>query len=203
MEDYPPNSDKSKKPEEEKRVEQVTTSEVIRRKKGLGTRFKGLLFAGDAKSTLQYIIFDVFFPQARDVIADVGKAGIERLVLGDTRRGSRAPSSGPTGYTQYNRYHMGGQPQPAPRNISQRARARHDFDEIILTSRVEAEEVLDRMFDILNRYGSVSVADLYLLTGFPSSHVDNKWGWQNLTGAGVSRIREGYLLDLPQPEPFS
>ena len=203
MEDYPPNSDKSKMPEEEKRVEQVTTSEVIRRKRGLGSKFKGLLFAGDAKSTLQYVIFDVFFPQARDVIADVGKAGIERLVLGDTRRGSRPPSSGPAGYVQYNRYHMGGQSQPAPRNISQRARARHDFDEIILTSRVEAEEVLDRMFDILNRYGSVSVADLYLLTGFPSTHVDNKWGWQSLTGAGVSRIREGYLLDLPQPEPFS
>jgi len=42
----------------------------------------------------------------------------------------------------------------------------------------------------------------YELVGLDSTHTDHKWGWEELTGAGVSRIRGGYLLDLPEPEPL-
>jgi hypothetical protein len=54
----------------------------------------------------------------------------------------------------------------------------------------------------VSRYESASVADLYELVGLSSVHTDNRWGWTDLTGAGVSRIRGGYLLDLPEPEPL-
>jgi len=40
------------------------------------------------------------------------------------------------------------------------------------------------------------------LVGLAATHTDNKWGWTDLSGAGVSRIRGGYLLDLPEPEPL-
>jgi hypothetical protein len=72
----------------------------------------------------------------------------------------------------------------------------------VLDQRAEAEEVIDRLFDVVSRYGSASVADLYELVGLDSTHTDHKWGWEELTGAGVSRIRGGYLLDLPEPEPL-
>jgi hypothetical protein len=84
--------------------------------------------------------------------------------------------------------------------MSRQGRARHDFDEIVLDERSEAEEVLDRLFDVVNKYESATVADLYDLVGLPSTHADYKWGWTDLRGAGVSRIRDGYLLDLPDPE---
>lgn len=71
-----------------------------------------------------------------------------------------------------------------------------------MDERAEAEEVIDRMFELVSRYGSVSVADMYELVGLASTHTDNKWGWTDLSGAGVSRIRGGYLLDLPEPEPL-
>jgi hypothetical protein len=88
------------------------------------------------------------------------------------------------------------------RVMSRQARARHNFDEIVLDDRAEAEEVIDRLFDLVSRYESASVADLYELVGLASSHTDHKWGWSDLHGAGVSRIRGGYLLDLPEPEPL-
>jgi hypothetical protein len=105
----------------------------------------------------------------------------------------------------YNRY---AQPSTtsasSPRTLSRRSRARHDFDELIIPSRQEAEEVIDRMFDLLSRYGEVSVADLYELTGIQSSHTDMKWGWRELRGTKAIRLRQGgFLLDLPEPEPLN
>jgi hypothetical protein len=86
--------------------------------------------------------------------------------------------------------------------MSRMARSRHDFDEIVLQSRTEAEEVIDRLFDLVSRYDTATVADLYELVGIQGSHTDHKWGWTDLRGADVSRTRDGYLLDLPDPIPL-
>lgn len=203
MDEYPPNSDVSKQPpQEEKNVERVTSEDPIRRRKSLGKQFKSTFFSGDARSAFRYVVFDVLVPAAKEAIAEAGREGIDRLVFGDSKRKRSAPPSGPTGYVSYNKYAMGGASEP-PRPMSRKARARHDFDEIVLMSRAEADEVIDRMFDILGRYDSVSVADLYQMTGIEETHTDYKWGWRELRGAGVARVRNGYLLDLPDPEPLS
>lgn len=200
--DYPPNSEASQKHEpEDKKIERVTTGDVRRRKKPLRKQFSETFVSGDAKSALQYVIFDVMIPALKDTIAEAGAAGIEKLIFGDSRRkrGSTPPQAGPTGYVQYNRMTQQLSPQRA---MSRRARASHNFDEIVLNSRTEAEEVIDRLFDLVGRYDAATVADLYELVGLESSHTDQKWGWRNLRGAGASRVRDGYLLDLPEPEPL-
>lgn len=203
--DYPPNSDKSKLGEtDEKKVHRVTSSEPIRRKKSLGKNFKKTFFGGDARGAMQYVVFGVLIPAAKDALADAGAQGIERLIFGDSRRkGPMQRPSGPQGYVSYNRYSMGGQPAQEPRSISRRARAQHDFEEIILTSRQEAEDVIDNLFNIVSRYDAATVSDLYELVGLESTHTDQKWGWADLRGAGVARVRNGYLLDLPEPEPLT
>lgn len=86
--------------------------------------------------------------------------------------------------------------------MSRQARARHDFRDIIIPNRQEAEDVIDTMFDVLSRYGRVEVALLYELTGIQTSHVDHKWGWTEMRGARAVRHPRsgGYLLNLPDPE---
>lgn len=201
MDQYPPNSDKSKAvPTEEKDIQQVTSAEPIRRKKGLGKQFRSTFLGGDAKSAMQYVVFGVLIPAAKDALADAGAQGIERLIFGESRSKRRtARPSGPDGYVGYNKISSTTRPRP---ELSRRARSTHDFDEIVLTSRTEAEEVIDQLFDIVARYNSVSVSDLYALVGVRSNHVDQKWGWTDLRGAGVARVRNGFLLDLPEPEPL-
>lgn len=202
--DFPSNNETSKKGVTgDKNIERVTSGEATRRKKSLRKQFSETFVAGDAKTAVRYVIFDVLLPAAKDMIVDAGSQGIEKLIFGDSRRrGSRSPQSGPTGYVSYNRYSMGDRPGSSQRVISRQARARHNFDEIILDQRTEAEEVIDRLFDLVSRYDSATVADLYELVGLSSNHTDHKWGWTDLHGAGVSRIRGGYLLDLPEPEPL-
>jgi hypothetical protein len=210
--DFPPNSNKARerptdatheKPEE-KKLEAVVTGEVVRRKKPLGRRFKETFLGGDAKGVLGFVMLDVMIPAAKDMMADAVSQGIERMLFGEARSTSRRPrSGGGNGYVSYNRY-SSNTPRDGrreePRSVSRGARARHDFDEIILATRVEAEEVIDRLSDLVQRYESATVADLYDLVGVSGSYTDDKWGWTDIRGATVQRIRNGYLLDLPKPD---
>jgi hypothetical protein len=205
MEPFPGNSAKTRAADRDpKRVERVTSS-AVRRRKPLGKQFKHTFFGGDARSAIEYMIAEVLVPAAKEAIVDAMSSGFEKLVYGESRRKrGPGPMAGALGYVSYNR--QGAQRGPAtvePQRMSRQARARHAFDEIVIGSRTEAEEVLDRMYDLLSRYDSVAVADLYDLTGIESSHTDHKWGWRELHGSGVGRVRGGgYVLDLPEPEPL-
>lgn len=209
--DFPPNSEKSKAggSPEPKKVERVTSADAIRRKKPLGKQFRETFFGGDGRSVLQYVAFSVAIPAIKDLLAEMGQAAIEKLIFGESRTGRRrygAPPSGAQGHVSYNRMHTRdpADDRPPMGSPSRRARARHDFDEIILNTRTEAEEVIDRLFDLVSRYDVASVSDLYELVGLESNHTDHKWGWSDMRGASVERVRSGgYLLDLPEPEPLS
>lgn len=205
MDDYPANSDRSKLGETEsepKKVERVTTSDPIVRKKGLGRKFKDTFFGGDGRTAIQYVWFSVLIPAAKDALAEAGAQGIEKLIFGETRRQRGGPPSGPLGHVSYHRYSRPRQSEP-PRQISQRARSQHDFDEIILPSRQEADEVVERMFDLVDRFDEATVADLYELVGIRSTHTDHKWGWTDVRGTGTIKVRDGYLISLPSPVPLS
>lgn len=214
MQDFPSNSRKAQgAAPEPKKLERVTSAEAVRRKRGLGRQFKETFIEGSARTALDYMVRDVIIPEAQATIVDALKGGIEKLILGESRsRRHHAPSSSSgVGHFNYQGISSGSRPptsgkptRPGPM-LSRRSRSQHDFDELVIGSRREAEEVIERMFDILSRYGSVPVADLYELTGLESTHVDYKWGWTDLRGAkaiGIKGGREGYLLDLPDPEPL-
>ena len=74
--------------------------------------------------------------------------------------------------------------------------------DIILESRVEAEDVISRMKEIIETYGFVRVTDLYDLVGITGDYTDNKYGWTNIRGAEPVRVRDGYMLKLPKAVPL-
>lgn len=190
-----------------KNVEKITTSAVVHRKTPLGKRFKETFIGGDAKGVAGYVFMDVLIPAAKDMVADAMSQGVERMLFGEARSTSRRTGIRPGGSSAYTNYHrppfMSGARREEPRvNPSRRARATHNFGEIILATRVEAEEVISRLFDLIARYDTATVADLYDLVGADRNYTDDKWGWTDLSDAGITRIREGYLLDLPRPEPL-
>lgn len=221
MENYPSNSKTvrvDKKTEtkavtnEKPKVERVVQNEVIQRKKPLGKRFAETFVGGDVKSVSHYVAVDVLIPAARDMVADAITQGVERMIFGEARSTNRRTSSfarTAATHVAYNRF--GGNTvrvdRPDPRDqrptLSRQARSTHSFDELILATRAEAEEVIDRLYSLLSQYGNASVNDLYDMVGISGDYTDEKWGWTNLNGAGVVRTRGGgYLLDLPKPEPL-
>jgi hypothetical protein len=206
MVEYPSNSDKARRPEtvEKPQVQRVTRSEAIVRKKGLGRRFSETFMGGDARTVGSYVTFDVLLPALRDMVADTVTMGIERMVYGEASRPrSRGIRSNPSlvGHTPYNRMSAGLRPDPREQ-LSRRARATHDFGEIVLPTRIEATEVIDGLFNLIQKYEQATVANLYDLLGMTPAYTDGKWGWTEETflGADIRHVRGGYLLKLPQPE---
>jgi hypothetical protein len=211
MDDYPSNSREPKpvkKGEDAppRRVEKpVVTGEVLRRKPALGKRIKNAFFGGDAQSAGQYVMIEVVLPAIKDTIADAVSQAVERMIFGEGRSTSRRTGQRPgyQGWTNYNRI---GNQQPSQsrrderRELSRSARAAHSFDDVIIPTRTEAKEVLDQMFHILQKYEVVTVGDLYELVNIQPSYVDENWGWDDLRGAGITRVNNGYLLDLPRPD---
>lgn len=193
------SSKKEPKEEAPRNIEKVVTGEVIQKKKGFGSKIRETFGGDDARSVGSYIFFDVIIPAAKSMLADAASQGAERLLFGDSRGRSRVQGGRRAGYTSYNRMYQGDEGRSSKREISSRARSTHDFDEIILSERGEAEEVLDQLSNLVDDFGHAKISDLYELVGITGNYIDDKWGWTDLRGASTSRVRQGYLLDLPKP----
>lgn len=213
MDQFPGNSKYNRtreedKPElESKRVERVVVGEVVRRKKPMGSRIKESFIGDDSGSVGEYVLLDVIVPAIKDLISDTATEIVERMLFGDSRpagrrgHGRRIGGRG-TNYNAFSRDPVGrASGRDEPRQLSRRARAVHDLDEVILQTRVEANEILDRMFGLLEKYDAVTIADLYNMLGVTPEYTDEKYGWTDLRGSSISHTRQGgYLLNLPKPE---
>lgn len=207
--DYQSNSHNKdeKEQKDNKKIEKVISGEIVTRKKPLGKRFKEIFFGGEFKGAARYVAADVLLPAFRNLVVDGVTKGVERVIYGESSSRRRAIDY--RSRTQYNNFfarereprgrgYLPDQPPyPGPRELR---REKREIEEIILSSRQEAELVLERLTDIIDMYEVASVADLKDLLGITTNHVDNKWGWTFLNNVEVRQIREGYLIDLPYPE---
>lgn len=215
--EFPSNSHKAtgedpKKEPPKKDIQKVVTGEVVQKQKSIGRKFKGIFFGGEFKTAVRYIMSDVMLPAFKNMVVDATSKGIERVVYGETgprRRYGYGYEPGRQPRVQYNqpvdRYRRptASLPdQPPLGGINSGNRRRHDAGDIILVSRQEAETVLERLVDIIDKYDVASVADLHDLVGLPTTYVDNKWGWVNLNNVSIRQVREGYFIDLPPVEPI-
>jgi hypothetical protein len=211
--DYPSNSNRDKaRKDEPKVIESVVTGQVIRRKRSLSSRIGDIFIGGDAQSVWSYVAFDVLVPAAKDMLSDAVSQGVERMLFGDStgrissgrRNRSRDYSPGYTNYSKFSQPSSRGRGRESSgREFSRQARASHNFDEIILATRAEADEVLERMDDLIDKYGVVTVSDLYDLLDITSDFTDEKWGWSDIRSSSVRRDRRGYMLKLPRPEELT
>ena len=212
--DYQGNTRKEREKTEKKEkpekvvVEKVIVGEVIQKPKGPGRKFKEIFFGGDAKQAAKFVAADVLLPAMRNLVVDMVTKGAEKLVYGEGsyRRGNRPPTinygaryqvGNPIAQSRVPEL-MSGRPYQNP--IPRGRQNRHEMNDVILSSKEEADLVIERLIDILEKYDVASLADLYELLGLETSPVDFKWGWTYLSNAQVRQIRQGYLLELPSLE---
>ena len=199
MNEYQGNSHKSKEEASRevapaKKVQQVAAGKP--RRKNEVRKLADAFITEDVHSVKDYIIQEVLLPAAKKAISEMVSSGIDMLLYGEAKSKNRNRNESRVSYTKYYE-----RERDYDRGTRTRARG-YDYDDIILDTRREAEEVLDRMQDLIDNYGMVSVADLYDLVGINGSYTDNKYGWTHLRSADVQRVRDGYLLKLPKALPF-
>ena len=199
--DYKPNSHKYKNeqknmPAERKKVDKIVTGKVKTRKKSDVRKFKDIFISEDVSNVKSYIFMDVLVPAVKKAISDIVRDGIDMILYGDTKRKN---SSSGASYVSYRSY----SDRDRRSDIRDpRTRSGYDYDDIILETRGEAEEVLERMNELLDTYDAVSVADLYDLVGKSCNYTDNKYGWTNIRNAEPIHVRDGYLLKMPKAGPI-
>lgn len=187
-------------PKEDVQLEKVVTGKVIKRNKPLGRRIKEMFFTGDSTSVFGYLGKEVLLPAFQNLITDFVTQGIERAVFGEARTPTRTRfgSTRPTQHISYDRPSSVRPPVQPRRPITQPSA--FDPGEIIFDSKVNAEVVTDKLFETIEQYGCVTVANLNELVGQTSQYTDHKYGWTDLHSMDIKRIREGWLLMLPEPE---
>lgn len=201
MENYKPNSNRFKEEQrvkdKERKVEKVVTGKVITKKKSKMSKIAGEFISDDANNVGSYIWKDVLVPTIKRTISDIITDGIDILLYGESRRGSKRSTADRVSYTNYSSRDRG----PA-RNDRYALSSGYSYDDIILENRGEAEDVLTRMDELMETYGLVRVADLFDLVGKSCSYTDNKYGWTNIRNAEIVRVREGYLIKMPRAVPI-
>lgn len=192
--EFKPNSHKYREtknatPPEEKRVEKVVTG-TVKTKKNLGRKLADTFIAEDIKDVKSYIFTDVLVPAAKKAIVDMTTEFVSRMFGTGIKK--------PTGFTNasYVSYNQFSSPRPVAET---KPKIGFRYDDIVLSNRGDAENVLTCLIDAINQYGAARIADLYDLVGITDdNYTTNNYGWKDLSNAGVIRVSDGYKLTLPR-----
>lgn len=200
MAEYKPNSQRSKmesKKEltENRKVEKVIAGNAKIKKKSDAQKFLGSFISEDVADVKTYVLMGILVPAIKKAISDIVTDGVDMLLYGNTRDRKKRGNGGYVSYSSYS------SDRRDDRRTSTRS-TRYDWDDIILDSRGEAEEVLDQLNELIDSYGVASVADLYDLVGLTVQYTENRYGWTSIRNADIINVREGYLLKLPRPKPI-
>ena len=122
------------------------------------------------------------------------------ILYGESRRGGRGRSNADR--VSYRNYYDRDTRASRVMDRGNTPYSGYSYDDIILSNRGEAEDVLSRMDELIEAYGLVRVADLYDLVGITGNYTDNKYGWTNIRNAEIIRVRDGYMIKMPRAIPI-
>lgn len=204
--EFKPNSHQYHKDAEEaetneKKVEKVVSEPVVRKKKSFGRKLADIFISEDVGDVKSYLMYDVLVPAVKENIADAINGAVGMIFFGEVnRRSSGRNSNRNNTKVNYGGYFNGGNErrERMPKSYREEGGGRTRTEDIIIPSRADAEQVLDEMFELLDKYKQVTVADFYDMLDISSEFTDHKYGWTDLRGARVVRVRNGYRIDLPR-----
>lgn len=196
MSEYRSNSNRLKEEEKQnlpqRRAEKVITGTATQRKKNGLDKLGSIFIANDVKDVKNYILHDVLIPTIKRAFYDIVCNGTGML-LGE-RNPQRGGSASKVSYRSYYEH-----PDDRKSSVSSsRTKTSHSYNDLVFSNRGDAEVVLERMYELLDHFDAVSIADMFDLAGESCNYTDNKYGWTNLDDARVQSVREGYIIQLPR-----
>ena len=181
----------------QKKTDKVIAGTAGTKKKSGIIKFAEVFIAEDIANVKDYLIHDLLIPTIKNTIEDLVTNSVSMLLRGTaaTRRSnSRADHVSYSSISKNNT-------NVRSNNIINRTG--YDYDDVVLTTRADAEAVLDRLGEMIETYGMVSVGDLYDTVGKTPQYTDYKYGWVNIRNAKPVRVRDGYILDMPKVSPLN
>ena len=197
--------DIQEQPQKEK-MEQIATGKKVER--SAGSKILSAYFAEDLRNICHEVLYEVIIPASKNAISDTICNFVDIALFGQTRGRTTAGSvKRITPYSSLYSNNVSSNRIVKYNDISEQRHANrglggYSYQEVVLATRPEAEDVLAHMRLYLDRYQVVTVADLYDAVGEVPDMIDNKWGWTDLSGAAVQRCSDGFILRMPRIEPI-
>lgn len=176
--------------------ESVVKGNVSIRQKSSLQKAIEVFFVKDVEDVKNYLIYDVLLPELKDALYNLINNGTQMFLYGNARN-KRYPNSNGGIRISYNKCSE----SPKTDRVSSNTGIRNEnkLDDVIFEERADAEEVLNSMVDILETYGTVSIAEFCELANRPDEYTDRKYGWSNLSTAEVRRMSGGgYYIKFPK-----
>lgn len=200
----PSNSHASKERESTQEVTEVRAKKVVsgktKTKKNNVRKLSDTFVSEDVNNVKEFIFKDIVVPTIKKLFVDIIRDGVEMLVYGNARGRSKYDDSPRGGhYTSYGSYYTYNDDRREP----PRARTGFDYEDIGFESRVDAENVLIEMKNLIRRYGMVRVADLFDMADLSAPYTSNRYGWTDISSAHIVRRYDGdYIIKLPRAVPI-
>lgn len=196
--EYPSNSKKAAAApavQEERKNVKIVTGPVKVRKKSEVKKLADVFISEDAGKVKNYIFMDVLIPAVKKAISDIIINGVDMILYGESGRSRRSSRMERSSYRDYS-------VRPGDRRDYRAESSVYDYEEAVLSSRGEAQGVLDELERIIAKYDYARVLDFYELVGITPRHTDQKYGWSDISMAKVIPVRDGYLIKLPRALPL-
>ncbi len=213
MEDYPSNSNKSKRKLEEEAPKPVVikSEDAVKNPKaeiveqdalGLKSYFMNEIFNGVIKPAAQNTIMDI----SRSILNGIHDAiddGLNAVVY----KGEKPPRDRRESFTRtsYDAYYEDRRRRRRNSNsnrepVVSRSRSSFDYDNIIFPTKDEAKDALDTFIGIFQDNGIATVMDLYRSANIKSdNYMYTKYGWINIDSVRIVPVQDGYSIKLPKP----
>lgn len=201
--DYPSNlfDAKTKSQEKEKKkIEKVITGDATKQKR---TAYKkvGDFIKTDGKDILLSLLEDKIIPSLKSLIYDAFTGGMNMLLYKDDKGNTSTPFFLNTNRINYGSFFYSN--NPVSNKISPRRTATiSTVDDILFSTKSDADIVLAQLVDLIEMYGFASVSDYYELTGFVGAHTDERYGWSDLSTASIKRVKNGWAISFPRVTPI-
>lgn len=209
---YPSNSkleNPPKKKAPEREIKPIVDADAVkvRKRSGLSKLMKSI-FAGDARTISEYLMETVIIPKFQDILLDTINKGGEYLVYGETKASRLSTNRRSSIYysgigreadRKLDRIERYGTLET--REIGDSGNKNYDTDyysDLVFRDRRQAEEILSRMYEDLQDYECCTILSLKSMMGHHTTHTDEKYGWEDLTGSRIKKVRGGWLLELPR-----
>lgn len=194
--DLPSNSktekiEKVEKEEVEPKKKIISGKATVKKRASLIKKFRDTFIVEDISNVKRYVFDEVLIPGIKNLFVDT----ISMFILGDSYRGR--PSYSRRDRTSY-----------SVRLDSDRKTSRYTatvggkYRDVVYETREDAEDVLDDLLSLIDRYGKATVSDLYSASGITPDFTDEKYGWLDLKRATIRRVPDGYILDMPKAYPL-
>ena len=182
-----------KQPSDGKRVEKVVKGKV-KTKKNEMRRLADIFISEDVANIKDYILLDVLAPAIKKALYDIVVGSLDTTLFGSRGNGGKRTTADKISYKDYSSISK----RDDRGNDRPRTASGYSYDDIVFETRGAAEAVLDRMYELIEEYGNVRVADMYDMAGITGNYTDNRYGWNDLRGTKIERTYQGYVIRMPR-----